>query len=199
MKKTIVLGALMLAAAAGFSQESRQDISVSGFGLVPPRVHGANTVQLDPTNTGGILVSYRYLLTPHSGLELNYSFAQNSNYFTFNSGSGVVHSRQQELTAAYVYGLTFKRYNPFVEAGVGGVQNTPILEGTSRQDTKTGTGVGALFGGGLAYEISPSFDIRLEYRGLLAKAPDYKEPGDIFKTNRYEFISMPALGVAYHF
>ena len=199
MKKTILLGALMLSAAAGYAQESRQDISVSGFDLLGPTVHG-NDVTLRPSNTGGVLLSYRYLLTPHSALELNYSFAQNTNYFQYSGDlRGAVHTRQQELTAAYVYGLTFKRYNPFLEAGVGGVQFTPILEGSSNLDVKSNTGIGALFGGGVAYEVSPSFDVRLEYRALFVKAPDYKLPQNDFKTGRYEVVSMPAIGIAYHF
>ena len=201
MKKTILLGALMLATAAGYAQESRQDVSVSGFGLLGPTVHGP-AITLYPTITTGVLLSYRYLLTPRSGLELNYSFAQNTNYFQIDGSptpNNDVHNRQQELTAAYVYSRTYRRYNPFVEAGVGGVQFTPILQGSSRLDLKTNTGVGGLFGGGVAYELSPSFDLRLEYRGIFVKAPDYKVPNDIFKTNRYEVISMPTLGFAYHF
>ena len=200
MKKTILLGALMFSAAAGYAQESRQDISVSAFGLLAPTVHGSTAVTLYPTVTTGALVSYRYLLTPRSGLELNYSFAQNTNYFQYLGAQRAgVHSRQQELTAAYVYSRTYGNYSPFLQAGVGGVQFTPIQEGSGLFDLKSSTGVGGLFGGGVAYEISPSFDVRLEYRALFTKAPDYKTPGDLLKTNRYEVISMPTLGVAYHF
>ena len=85
-----------------------------------------------------------------------------------------------------------------LQAGVGGLIFSPIRNsGTNLLDTKQNTNVGALFGGGVAYEISPSFDIRAEYRGFVAKAPDFGLTN--FKTNRYEVISMPALGVAYHF
>jgi hypothetical protein len=49
----------------------------------------------------------------------------------------------------------------------------------------------------LAYEISPSFDIRAEYRGFVTKAPDFGVAS--FKTNRYYLISIPAIGIAYHF
>ena len=205
MKKTILLGAVMSIAAAGFAQESRQDISVSGLGLVGPEVHG-NGVTLDSSKTGGVLLSYRYLVTPHSALELNYSFAQYTNYYNIN-GQAVnstnggplfnpVHTRQQELTAAYVFGLTFKNYNPFVEAGVGGLVFTPIQEGSATLDAKQNTNIGGLFGGGVAYEISPSFDVRIQYRGIFIKAPSFV---DRFRTNRYEIVSMPAIGVAYHF
>ncbi len=203
MKKTILLAAVMLTAAAGFAQESRQDVSISGFGLIGPEVHG-NGVTLDSSKTGGLLLSYRYLVTPHSALELNYSFAQNTNYFNINGQAQTtggplfnpVHTRQQELSGAYVFGLTFKNYNPFVEAGVGGVVFTPIQEGSATLDAKQNTNIGGLFGAGLAYEISPSFDIRAQYRGIFVKAPSFV---DRFRTNRYEVISMPTIGVAYHF
>jgi outer membrane immunogenic protein len=197
MKKTILLSAVVLFASLAYAQESRQDVSISFTGLVGPTVHG-NGVTLSPSYTGGALVSYRYLLTPHSGLELNYSFAQNTNYFQYGGSTTLnpVHTRSQELTAAYVYGLSFKRYNPFVEGGVGGVVFTPIQEGTYTFDSKQNTNIGGLFGAGLAYEISPSFDIRIEYRGMILKAPSFV---DTFKTGRYELLSTPALGVAYHF
>jgi opacity protein-like surface antigen len=199
MKKTMLLGALLLVATAGFAQESRQDASVSVMGVFSPQVNG-NAVQLNPTSTAGVLASYRYMLTPHSALELNYSYSQYS--FAFRTSflpNGRVNSRQQEITGAYVYNFrSIKNFNPFLEAGVGGLIFTPIRNsGTNLLDAKQNTNIGALFGGGVAYEISPSFDIRAQYRGFAVKAPDFGLTN--FKTNRYEVISMPALGVAYHF
>jgi outer membrane immunogenic protein len=198
MKKMMLLGALMLSAAAGYAQESRQDVSFSGTGFFGPQVNG-NAVQLNQTGALGLLASYRFMLTPHSALELNYGFQQNSEKFqTSFLQYGRVHAREQEITGAYVYSLNFKNFSPFVEAGVGGIVFTPIRDyGTTILDTKQNTNIGGLFGGGLAYELSPSFDIRAEYRGFVVKAPDFGL-GD-FKTNRYEVISIPAIGVAYHF
>ena len=198
MKKTILLGAALLTAAAACAQESRQDVSVSGIGLIAPNVQGNTNVHLRPTTTGGVLISYRYLLTPRSGLEANYSFAQNTNYFLANNNVAEtpVHTRHQEFSAAYVYSLSFRRFNPFVEGGVGAVFFSPIQQGTGTFDTKRNTGIGALFGGGVAYEISPSFDVRLQYRGIFVKAPSFV---DRFKTNKYEVESLPAIGIAYHF
>ena len=199
MKKTILLGALMLTAAAGYAQESRQDVSLSGFGLVDPQVNGSGGVYEHASRTAGVLASYRYLLTPHSGLELNYSFAQNTMYFQCcgNYTQNPIHVRQQEGSVEYVYGISFKNYTPFVEGGVGGFFFTPILNGTFSLDTKQNTQIGGVYGGGVAYEISPSFDIRAEYRGAVIKTPDLNLPR--FQTNRYEAISMPSIGIAYHF
>jgi opacity protein-like surface antigen len=199
MKKTMLLGVLMLSAAAGYAQESRQDVSFSGTGIFGPTVHGAANVQQRMTGALGLLMSYRFMLTPRSAIEVNYSFAQDSQkYATSFEPYARIHSRQQEVTGAYVFSLNFKRYSPFAEAGVGTLIFTPVLDnGTNLLGTKSTKGIAGLFGGGLAYELSPSFDIRAEYRGFVTKAPNFGE-GD-FQTNRYEVISMPTIGVAYHF
>jgi outer membrane immunogenic protein len=200
MKKTMLLCALILSAAGAFGQESRMDASASVWGLNSPNVTG-NAVHLSTTHTLGFLGSFRYLLTPRSGLELNYGFAQDSNkYVTSFIPNGRIHTRQQEVSGAYVYNMTFKKFNPFVEGGAGALIFTPIKDfGTNNLDAKQNTNIGALFGAGVAYEISPSFDIRCEYRGFLAKAPDFSLSNSDFKTNRYFVVSMPAIGVAYHF
>lgn len=200
MKKMMLVAALlMLGSAVGYAQESRQDISISGFAPLAPDVRGNGVNPASTTITTGILTSYRYMVTPRSALELNYSFSQNSiKYTTSAIKFGTVHAREQEITGAYVYTLNFKRYNPFAEVGVGGMIFTPILDnGTQRLDFRQNTNIGGLFGAGLAYELSPSFDIRAQYRGFLLKAPDFGDTS--FKSNRYEVISMPAIGIAYHF
>ena len=97
-----------------------------------------------------------------------------------------------------MYSLNFKRFSPFAEVGVGTLVFTPILDnGTNLLGTKSTKGIAGLFGGGVAYELSPSFDLRLEYRGFVTKTPNFGETS--FSTNRYEVISMPTFGVAYHF
>ena len=197
MKKMMLLGALILSAAAGQAQESRQDVSVSAIGLFAPQITG-NAVRMNTSSTFGFLGSYRYMLTPRSALEANYSFAQNQQNYVTSFLSGQVHQRQQEITVAYVYNLNFKNFSPFLEAGTGIMMFSPIKDYQSTSfDTKRTTGIGALFGGGVAYELSPSFDIRAQYRGFFVKAPSFGL--DNFKTNRYEVISTPSLGVAYHF
>ena len=200
MKKMMVLGALALAAVTGFAQESRQDISVSATAPISPQVNG-NAVQLNQTLTLGLLVSYRYMLTPRSALEVNYGYAQNSAKFSTSFAPDArIHTLQQEFSAAYVFSLNFRNFNPFVEGGGGTMIFLPLYDaGTNYKDSKTNTRLGGLFGAGLAYEISPSFDVRAEYRGFVTKAPDFSEPGNLFNTNRYTVFSTPSIGVAYHF
>lgn len=201
MKKTVLLGALLAAATVAQAQESRQDFSVSGFEIFAPQVSGNGVFPMRTTSATGILGSYRYLLTPRSGLELNYGFALNSivyNNFSAGISTSYVHEHQQEISTAYVYSRNYKRYNPFVEAGVGAMIFTPILDnGTNIRDTRQTVSVGGLFGAGVAYELSPSFDIRAEYRGFVLKAPSFGITP--FNTNRYYVLSTPSIGVAYHF
>ena len=177
------------------------DASVSGLEVIAPQVSGNAVQPLRTTLTSGVLGSFRYLLTPRSGLELNYGWAQNSMVFSaFSAGvpNGRVHERQQELSLAYVYSRNYKNFNPFAEAGIGGMIFTPILDnGTTRLDSRQNTRIGGLFGAGVAYEISPSFDVRAEYRGFVVKTPDFGITA--FTSNRYYVVSTPSIGVAYHF
>lgn len=202
MKKTVWLGVLLAtAASAAFGQESRQDVSVSAFEELAPSVYGNAVQPMTTTKVTGVLGSYRYLLTPRSGLELNYAWSQNSiKYSAFSAGvpDGRVHAREQELSAAYVYSRNYRKFNPFAEGGIGGMVFTPILDnGSNKLDFKSNTRLGGLFGAGVAYEISPSFDIRAEYRGFVLKTPDFSYPP--FTSNRYYVISTPSIGLAYHF
>src|SRR5580698_8650391 len=127
MKKTmLLLGALLLSAAAGYAQESRQDFSLSVTAPFAPQVTG-NAVQKNSSMTLGFVASYRYMLTPRSALEANYAYHQNTEYYTVTGKlQGGIHVLQSEISAAYVYNLNFKRFNPFLEAGPGAMLFTRI-------------------------------------------------------------------------
>ena len=198
MKKSLLLLLLLpLTAVAGFAQESRQDISGSGSALFPPFVSG-NGAQLHANVGYGGLVSYRYLLTPSSGLEVNYQYAQQIRHITNDTNNVLVHDRFQEISGAYVHSFIFRNWNPFLEAGLGGFLNSPINDQkTTLQGLTRNTNVGFLYGAGIAYELSPSFDIRAEYRGLVYKTPTFGQTN--FSTGRYSNVYDPVIGIAYHF
>jgi outer membrane immunogenic protein len=198
MKKSLLLLLLLpLTAVAGFAQESRQDISGSFSALIPPYIAG-NGANLHATVGFGTLISYRYLLTPSSGLEVNYQYAQQVQHFTNPTNNNTIHDRFQEISGAYVHSFVFRNWNPFLEAGIGGFINSPINDQkTTLQGLSRNTNVGFLYGGGIAYELSPSFDIRAEYRGLVYKTPTFGEKN--FSTGRYYNVYNPVIGIAYHF
>jgi len=199
--KKIALIALLLAVctAVGRAQESRQDISISGIALIEPFVASSTNVQVHSNAAFGALASYRFMLTPSSALEANYGVTyENSINYYVNPNHYQVLTRTQEISAAYVRSFTYKKFNPFVEAGPGVFIFLPIRNsGTTSLDVKQQTSVGGIYGGGIAYEISPSWDIRAEYRGFVTKVPTFDN--NQFTTNKWYNIYIPTLGMAYHF
>jgi opacity protein-like surface antigen len=195
--KSLWLVLLPALAVGAVAQESRQDISVSGSGILSTSVSGNPSVSSN--NAFGGLVSYRYMLTPRSGLELNYQYGQTQfHYGGFYPSPVYVDSRFQELSGAYVYNRNYGNFNPFVEAGIGGYVFSPIKGSqTSVTDVSQNTNIGVFYGGGVAYQISPSFDIRAEYRGLIIKEPSFSIPG--LRTGLYQNLNNPVIGIAYHF
>jgi opacity protein-like surface antigen len=202
MKKIAIIAFLLAGCvAAGRAQESRQDISISGTALVEPFIGSQTDVQVHSNYALGALASYRFMLTPSSAIEANYGITyQNTIKFVlpqFPNGVKVL-TRTQEISGAYVRSFTYKKFNPFVEAGPAALIFLPIRNtGTTSLDVKQQTAVGGMYGAGIAYEITPSFDIRAEYRGLVTKVPNF---GDAtFSTNKWYNIFNPTIGVAYHF
>jgi outer membrane immunogenic protein len=202
--KSLLVVLLPAALAVGaMAQESRQDVSLSATAIVGIDVSGSGLTNVTSTTSLGGLASYRYMLTPRSALEVNYQYSQMAfHYPSFAATDGYirVHSRYQEISGAYVYSRNYGRYNPFVEAGIGGFIFSPIQDGgTSIYDVSRNTNIGAFYGAGLAYQISPSFDIRAEYRGLLIKVPSFNAPNNSTRTGVYTNWSNPVIGIAYHF
>jgi outer membrane immunogenic protein len=207
MKKIVlVLFLLALGAAAGRAQESRQDISLSATGVVEPFIASSTDVQVHSNYALGALVSYRFMLTPTSAIEANYGITyQNTfHYIVSNTNNYKILTRTQEISAAYVRSFVFKKFNPFVEAGPGALIFLPIRNsGTTLIDAKQQTGIGGMYGAGVAYEVSPSFDIRAEYRGWITKVPTFGSGSGStnanLTTNKWFNIFIPTVGVAYHF
>lgn len=196
---------LAVCLAAGRAQESRQDISLSGTALIEPFTASSTDVQVHSNTAYGGLASYRFMLTPTSALEANYgiTYENSITYYgpQFQNGIGIL-TRTEEISGAYVRTFVFKNFNPFVEAGPAGIIFLPIRNsGTKTLDAKQQTEVGGMYGAGFAYEVSPSFDIRVEYRGIVTKVPTFGvgESNYNFTTNRWYNISVPTVGVAYHF
>ena len=200
--KKIAFVAFLLAVCAvvGRAQESRQDISLSGTGIYEPFRASSTDVQVSSNVGEGALVSYRFMLTPSSALEANYgiTYENKMHYLVGNTNNYTVNTRTQEISAAYVRSFVFKKFNPFVEGGPGALIFLPIRNSTTTSlDVKQQTSPGILYGAGIAYEISPSFDIRAEYRGFITKVPTFGYSQ--LDTKRWYNVYNPAIGVAYHF
>jgi opacity protein-like surface antigen len=209
MKKIAVIAFLLaVCVTAGRAQESRQDVSLSGTGLLEPYIGSSTGVYVHSNTAIGALASYRFMLTPSSAIEGNYGLTyQNTIHYVsshfgnqpLNKGYKVL-TRNQEISGAYVRSFNFRKFNPFVEAGPAVLIFMPIMNsGTTDKDVKRQMNMAFLYGGGIAYEVSPSWDVRAEYRGLVTKVPTFGMTAPSFATNKWYNISEPTLGVAYHF
>jgi outer membrane immunogenic protein len=201
MKKIVVFFFLLaMGAAAGHAQESRQDFSISGIGLIEPFIASQTDVQVSANRAFGALASYRFMLTPTAAVEANYgiTYGNKIHYVISNTNHYIVNTRTQEISGAFVKSFNYKKFNPFVEGGPSGLIFLPIRNtGTTSLDVKQQTQVGVMYGAGIAYEISPSFDIRAEYRGYVTKVPTFGYTQ--LTTNKWYNIYVPTVGVAYHF
>jgi len=199
MKKFALVALLLtLSALAAQAQESRQDVSISGSVLLEPFKSSSTDVKVSAKRDLGALFSYRFMLTPRGAIEGNYGISQGALHYVAPSYNYQVNTRVQEATAAYVYNFNFRNFNPFIEGGGGALFWGNIRNlATTTLDVKGQTTIVGLYGGGIAYEISPSFDIRAEYRGIFSKVPNFGNSS--LSTNRYYNINNPVVGVAYHF
>ena len=201
-KHLLVLACLPLAAAVASAQESRQDASVSYSALFSPEVVGNAVIQSGTVAQLGILASYRYLLTPRGAVEANYGYNHYINRYLAPAGVNYrAHTQFQEFSAEYVYSaFSYHNFFPFIEGGVGAYFFGIINDNKTNQfPFKSATNIGVPYGGGVAYEVNPSFDIRVQYRGIVVKAPSLGSTGNVTNTGRYENITNPVVGIAYHF
>jgi opacity protein-like surface antigen len=198
MKKLFFfLGLLSTLAATGLAQQSRQDISMSFVGTIQPIITGNNVTQASTLGIGD-LIEYRFMLNPSSALEANYQYSQFTQKYVTSFANARIHSRFQEASFEYVHSFVYKKFNPFVGVGGGMFIFNPIDDThTTDLAAKQNSTMGLLFGGGIAYELSPSWDLRVEYRGTVVKDSEFGLK--IYNTNRFYVIEQPAIGFAYHF
>ncbi|MHB1673572.1 MAG: outer membrane protein [Acidobacteriaceae bacterium] len=198
MKKLLLLFCLLpMLAAIGFAQESRQDASVSLIGTYQPTITGNAVTQTSDWGRG-VLLSYRFMLTPSSALEGNYQYSQMNMKYTAPFSNATFHNSLQEGSVAYVRSIVYKKFNPFGEVGAAMLLFDPIDDtGTSTNAGTRTKATGLLLGGGIAYELSPSWDLRVQYRAEVLKSIDFGLAQ--FNTNRWYVMEQPAIGFAYHF
>jgi outer membrane immunogenic protein len=198
MKKLFLLLCLLpLLAPAAHGQESRQDINASFVGTYQPTITG-NAVTQTNTFGKGVLLGYRFMFTPSSAIEGNYQYSRFTQGYTAPFNRAQFYDALQEGSIAYVRNFAYKKLNPFGEAGAALLLFDPIdnTHTTTNAGNKTRTPA-VLFGGGIAYELSPSWDLRVQYRAFVLKSIDMGLSQ--FNTNRYYVIQQPAIGFAYHF
>jgi len=192
---TLIVGVASMALPA-FSQSEeagRNEVSVQAFGsfVKSSTDHG---IQNSATNSGGVLGSYRYFFSAHSGVEANYGYALNTQNFLSTSGALGVKNYSHEVSAAYVFRLPLKRFTPFVSAGAGAL----VFDPKDFQGAESQTRAAFVYGGGADFKISHHLFLRAEYRGFVYNSPTYNLTS-LDGTDRITHRAEPSIGFGYRF
>jgi opacity protein-like surface antigen len=192
---TMVAGVASMALPA-FSQSEdpgKNEVSVQAFGSFV-KSNTNNGIQNSATNSAGVLGSYRRFFDVHSGVEVNYGYALNTQNFLSSSGTLGVDTHSHEISAAYVFRMPLKRFTPFALAGAGAL----VFDPKDFQGANSQTRAAFVYGGGADFNLSHRVFVRAEYRGFVYNSPTYNLTslnGTDHMTHRAE----PSIGFGYRF
>jgi opacity protein-like surface antigen len=198
----IAVAALLLFTAAGWAQQDgRFDASVSGAGVITRQSTGHGII-LDPTNSAAPLVSFRLRFSARNSILVNYSLTHDSQIYTLGPHFDRVQSTVSEFSAAYVFNpVQIGKFEPFLLAGAGRLSFNP---GNTFIDTfevpvaaVKQNALAYLYGAGVDYRVRPHIAVRLQYRGLIYRVPDFKNPG-LF-TGALGQMAEPSIGIVFRF
>src|SRR5665213_3447924 len=91
---------ITLPAFAQSGDSGKNEVSVQAFGSFVKSTTN-NGVQNSATDSGGVLGSYRRFFDAHSGLEVDYGYALNTQSYLTSSGAVDVKSYSHEVSGAY--------------------------------------------------------------------------------------------------
>jgi opacity protein-like surface antigen len=176
--KLLVAGlfAALLFTSSSMAQELlRNEVSVQGTGFVTKDSDG-NGIRQHTTDSGGLLVSYRFHFNRWLAADGSYGYTRNTLQNFTSAGAFNVQANTHQTTGALVATSprTFFGISPYALAGAGALTFDPtgnpggFVLGANRQ-----TKAAFLYGGGADINLTRRFALRVEYRGLVYKRPDF--------------------------
>jgi hypothetical protein len=211
----IVLAVFFLLTSVGLAQDNRYDVSLGGAAVLSKTSTGNGTT-LTPTNSAAVLITGRYRFSEHSSVEINFAHTPNSQIYLSGPLTYRVQDTISEYSGAYVFSfLQSQKMEPFVFAGAAALTFYPTYGEDTINDVQTSlpsskqTKPAFLYGGGVDYHIFSSIPLvrrstltkylalRLQYRGLVYKAPDFKVQ-NLF-TGARGHMAEPSVGIVVKF
>jgi hypothetical protein len=214
-----IAAAWLLFAIPGLCQDYRFDGSFNG-GPIFTKQTTSNGVTQGATIGANFFGTFRYRFKPKHSLLFNYGRAKDSQTFLAGENFHVI-TTISEFSGAYMYSPFRKgKWEPFVFAGAAGLRfypyttwvffpelpnnipnNVPANVGTTTQ-----TKPAFLYGFGVDYQLPviPRLALRLQYRGLLYREPDFNvttsNGGALsFFTGAYGHMAEPSVGLVFRF
>jgi len=201
MRRTaIMLGGFVILLTLGvMAQESRSEISVQGTGFFTKDSNGQG-VSRTSTDTGGVLVGYRYHFNRWLSAEANYGYNRDTQKYFSTAGFSRVQSDVHTTTADAVVRLPFaiRRISPYALAGGGSLVFHPTGNaGAFIPGADTQARGAFLYGAGANYTLTRHLSLRAEYRGYVYKDPDFGIRS--INTNNWTHTAQPSAGIVFRF
>ncbi len=179
------------------------DVSL-GFGGVFSKSSSAadRGVTLKPTNSAAILATFRFRFNRMHSLEANFAHTMNSQVFLLAPNNFRVQAGITEFSGAYVFSpFQTARVEPFLFGGAGALRfnpgNTSIDGFQAAFGAAQQTSLAFLYGAGADYRLWRVLALRLQYRGLIYKAPDFNLQ-NLF-TGARGHMAEPSVGIVFKF
>lgn len=180
------------------------DFTVSGGGVFSKTVHSSgDTVSDTPTKSGVFTGTVRYHWKPKHAFDINVGRTKDSQIFSVSPDSYRVLASITEFTADYSFTpFTYGKLKPFVLAGGGLLRFNPgntFIDGfTASIPVGSQNALAFLYGGGADYPLWRMLSLRLQYRGLVFREPDFAVPA-LFFTGARGHMAEPSVGIVIKF
>jgi opacity protein-like surface antigen len=199
------MGVLLLSASAARAQYGegdslgRNEVSAQGTGFFTKNSQESGLTQ-HSTDTGGLLVGYRYHFNGWLAADLSYGYDRNTQESFTSSGALNIQANVHQATGALVVTVPRRpfRLNPYLLAGAGALVFDPtgnpggFVAGASRQAKPA-----FVYGGGVDYSIVRHLSLRLEYRGFVYNRPDFGLAA--LPSGSTTHTAQPSAGVVFQF
>jgi len=199
-KAIIMLSLTLLLSTLVAAQENRSEISLQGTGFFTKDGTGNGNLQRG-TETGGLLVGYRYHVNRWLAAEAVYGYDHNTQQFFTPAGLSRIEANVHQATGGFVVSLPSPRrwrISPYLLAEGGALVFDPTNNnfGTVARTQRQSAGV-FVYGGGADFPVVRHVSLRAEYRGLVYSAPDFGLAN--LNTNATTHVAQPSAGVVFRF
>ena len=188
-------GLLLSSSALAQSALKNNDLSFDGFYQFTSTASG-NGITDRTSKSAGAAGFFRHSYHWWLGYEAGYEYTRFTEHYT-GQVFGIQHNQHEFSGSYYVHGPhTLGGIEPFALAGASAVIFSPSLNGGQNVSWQAHPGIN--YGAGVNVPLLTSyFGLRVEYRGVFYKAPDFGEAD--LTTNAWRNTSEPTAGIYFRF
>jgi opacity protein-like surface antigen len=200
----VAVASLLSISAIAVHAQIGVDVGLSGAGVFTKTTNSSTSgISDSATKSAAVIGTIGYHFKPRHGVQLNFGHTKNSQIFSVPPDTYRVMTGITEFTGAYVFTpFPDAKWEPFLLAGGGGLR---FSVGKTYIDTIQGsfgttgqTSLAFLYGAGVDYRIFSHLGLRLQYRGLVFRNPDFGVPSR-FYTGAKSHMAEPAIGIVVKF